>query len=262
MNLTVLLILASIGLILAAFLWFARRSVDGLVTAEIDLEHAFPAKSVSSALTVGCEPDTPKSFGYKMTWFVIPTVDSEKVMRALGLAGAIRANWASGVGAVQRNTLQAFVTPAVEGRTMVLGLGLPSFDTPVRTRDFLAFIDKIAVFFPEFYYFGTHRVVEYHGWVKVSGGKVERAYSYLGERGETLFECGEKSREEIALGFAFFDERSPEAASEGYFDRKDLRFPDEDDVMKISAAWAIDTQKLHQRIDKGTGYLCALPSSP
>jgi hypothetical protein len=132
---------------------------------------------------------------------------------------------------------------------------LPSFDTDERTREFLAFIGQVATFFPEFYYFGTHRVVEFHGWVKVAGGKIERAYAYLGERGETLYDSGKKTPEEIALGFAFFDERSPEAAAKDYYEREDLRFPGEEDVMKISAAWTINTQTLDQRTEKGTGYL-------
>jgi hypothetical protein len=141
---------------------------------------------------------------------------------------------------------------------LVVGLGLPSFDTPERTREFLAFIDKLAASFPAFYYFGTHRVVEFQGWVKVAGGKVERAYAYLGERGETLYESGKKTPEELALGFAFFDERSPEAKSAGYYERSDLRFPGEEDVIKISATWTINTQTLDKRTEKGTGYLAKL----
>lgn len=88
--------------------------------------------------------------------------------------------------------------------------------------------------------------------------KIQRGYAYLGERGETLYENGAKTKEEIDLGFEFFDERSPEAASEDYFDRKDLRYPMEDDVMRISAAWTIDTQSLDQRTERGAGVLAKI----
>jgi len=211
-----------------------------------------------SALLIQDTPDTPHSFGYKMSWLAIPTQDSAKVITAVGLKDAVRANWASGVEAVYRGISglsQVFVTPPVEGWTLVVGLGLPSFDTPERTREFLDFINKVAASFPAFYYFGTHRVVDYHAWVKVAGGKIERAYAWLGERGQTLCESGNKSAEEVALGFAFFDERSPEAASTGYYERKSLRFPCEEAVMKISAAWTINTLALDKRTEKGTGYL-------
>jgi hypothetical protein len=255
MNSTVILILAAIGLAAGAFLLFSRRPADALSTPVVDSTHAVPAGPASRAPLVPATPDAPHSFGYKMAWFAIPSADSAKVMSALGLGDAIPANWASGVGAVYSDVSQVFVTPPVEGWTLVLGLGLPSFDTPERTREFLAFVDKVATSFPAFYYFGTHRVVEFHGWVKVAGGKIERAYAYLGERGETLYESGKKTPDEIALGFAFFDERSPEAASKGYYERKDLRFPNEEDVMKISAAWTINTQTLDKHTEKGTGYL-------
>ena len=262
MNSTVILVLVLIGFAIAAFLFFSRRPVDKSSTPVIVSKPAVPANPASRALPVEDAPDAPRPFGYKMSWFAIPTTDSAKVMSALGLKDAIRANWASGVGAVYSDISQVFVTAPVEGWTFVLGLGLPSFDTPERTRAFLAYLDKIAASFPAFYYFGTHRVVEFNGWVKVAGGKIERAYAYLGERGETLYESGQKTPDEIAFGFAFFDERSPEAASKGYYERKDLRFPNEEDVMKISSAWTINTQTLDKRTEKGTGYLAKVSQGP
>jgi hypothetical protein len=92
----------------------------------------------------------------------------------------------------------------------------------------------------------------------VSGGKIQRAYAYLSERGETLYESGKKTEEELNLGFVFFDERSQESASDDYFERVDLRYPDEEDVMKISAVWTINTQALGQRSEKGIGHLARI----
>ena len=203
-------------------------------------------------------PDSPQSFGYKMAWFAIPTEDSAGVIRAFGFKNGMPANWATGVRTVYSDLGHAFVTPPIDGWTLVVGLGLPSFDTEEMTREFLAFIDTVAASFPDFYYFGTHRVVDFHGWMRVSNGKIQRAYAYLGERGETLYESGTKSDEEIALGFNFFDERSQEASSEGYFGREDLRYPNEKDVVRISAAWTISTQTLDQRTEKGTGFLAVI----
>jgi hypothetical protein len=263
MNSTVILILAAIVLTIAAFLLLSKRPADRSSTPVARSTHAAPSGFAPRvSLSIQDTPDTPQSFGYKMAWFAIPTDDSAKIITVLGLKDAIRANWASGVSAVYSDISHVFVTPPVEGWTLVLGLGLPSFDTPERTREFLAFIDKLAASFPAFCYFGTHRVVEFQGWVKVANGKIERAYAYLGERGETLYESGKKSPEEIALGFAFFDERLPEAASPGYYERKDLRFPEEEDVMKIAAIWTINTQTLNKRTEKGTGYLTKLSQGP
>src|SRR5688572_18490413 len=209
-------------------------------------------------MSVNVIPDSPQSFGYKMAWFAIPTEDSARVISAFGFRNARPANWVAGIQTVYGDLGYAFVTPAVDGWIMVLGLGLPSFDSDERTRELLAFIDTVAASFPDLYYFGTHRVVDFHGWVRVSDGKIQRAYAYLGERGETLYERGNKTEVEIALGFHFFDERSHEAASEGYFEREDLRYPNEEDVMRISAAWTLNTQTLDQRTEKGTGFLAEI----
>jgi len=203
-------------------------------------------------------PDSPQSFGYKMAWFAIQTEDSARVVSAFGLRNAALANWAEGVQAVYSDLRYAFVTPPIDRWTLVLGLGLPSLDSEDRTHEFLAFVDTLAASFPDFCYFGTHRVVEFHGWMRVSDGRIQRAYAYLGERGETLHERGRKTEEEMALGLNFFDERSQEAASEGYFEREDLRYPNEEDVMRISAAWTINTQTLDQRAERGTGFLAEI----
>lgn len=193
-----------------------------------------------------------------MAWFAIPTEDSERVLKAFGLKDTTIANWETGIDMVYSHLEFAFITPPVDGWTFVLGLGLPSFDTEESTGKLLALIETLGALFPDFYYFGTHRVVEFHAWVRISKGKIERAYAYLGERGETLYETGAQTKEETALGFEFFDERSPEAAAEGYFDRNDLRFPDEEDVMRISAAWTTNTQTLDQRTETDTGFLARI----
>lgn len=261
MNTTTTLIIVVIGLAAAAYLAFFRRPSERMADRAAGATPAVPSSSAQGKPSVQDTPDSPQSFGYKMAWFAIPTPDSTKVIDAFGFKDVTRANWASGVQAVYGDLTQVYITPPVEGWTLVLGLGLPSFDNDERTREFLAFIEKVAASFPEFYYFGTHRVVDFHGWVKAADGKIQRAYAYLGERGETLYESGKKTPEEIALGFAFFDERSPEAASESYYDRKDLRFPGEEDVMKLSAAWTINTQTLDKRTEKGTGYLAKVGRS-
>jgi hypothetical protein len=207
---------------------------------------------------ISSAPDTPQSFGYKMAWFAIPTVDPEKVLRAFPISEATPANWTTGVQAVYGDSNRVFVTPPVDGWTFVLGIGLPSLDTEEQTKDFLALIESVSDSFPDFYYFGTHRIVEFHSWVKVAGGSIQRAYAYLGERGETLYDEGTPTAEEIDFGFQFFDERAPESEASDYFDRENLRSPDEEDVMRISAAWTIDTQTLDQRTEKGTGHLARI----
>ena len=83
---------------------------------------------------------------------------------------------------------------------------------------------------------------------------------WVGERGETLWDEGEQTPEERDLGFRFFDERSPEASQEGYWERKDLSFPNEDCVTRLAGAWSLDPTTLDERFPvPGLGLLGNLP---
>lgn len=98
--------------------------------------------------------------------------------------------------------------------------------------------------FIELQYFGTHRVVEYHGWLRMTKGEIVRQYAFLGERGETLRDDGKRTDEETELGLIY----------------NDSKFPNEQNVMRLAAAWSIDPSSLDElKLDKSVGYLGSLP---
>jgi hypothetical protein len=92
--------------------------------------------------------------------------------------------------------------------------------------------------------FATHRVVEAHLWARAIGGSLVRAYSYVGESGEKRVEIGEPTPEEVALDLRFFDPNSPDAEEDGYWEREDLRYPDEEDVMRVAERWSVNPSAL------------------
>ncbi len=105
-------------------------------------------------------------------------------------------------------------------------------------------ISSLAKEFPDVQYYGTHRIVEYHGWLCAKNGKIVRRYAYLGDQGVILCDEGERTEEEKKLGFAF----------------DESKFPSENDVMKIAGAWSINPATLdEQDFGKGVGYLGAFP---
>jgi hypothetical protein len=117
-------------------------------------------------------------------------------------------------------------------------------------------LERLSRRFGEAQYFCTHRVVEMHVWARAIQGRLVRGYGYSGERGQTLWDEGEPTRAERDLGFRFFDERSPEATREGYWERADLSFPDEGAVMRLAAAWSINPTTLDQQSrEPGLGVL-------
>ena len=195
-------------------------------------------------------PDAPVPFGYKMTWIAIRLSDPTAILDVLPIDELQRANWSTGISAAYSH--HTFVSPPIDGWVLVLSNNIPGLDTEDRSADWKRLMERLADHFDDVQSFSTHRVVEYHAWARFLKGKEIRAYAYTGESGETLVDRGERTEAEIELGHNFFDERSPAAESEEYWEREDLTYPDEEDVMRVAGKWSINPTRL--------GHLSAPPS--
>ncbi|QDU78144.1 hypothetical protein Pan97_52260 [Bremerella volcania] len=182
------------------------------------------------------EPDDPFGFGYKNTWWAVPSVDMQAVVTAFGLQNSQPANWRSGIANAYDRSV--FVTPAVDGWTLVTGFELPPSNNDVR-REVAQPLEELSQTFGEAQVFSTHRIVDYHVWAKAVQGKLIRGYGYLGESGETLWNAGDLTPEEQSLGIAFVDERSLKDEEESYWERDDIQTASEDDVMNVARAWSV-----------------------
>ncbi len=202
-----------------------------------------PAKSLSrSSDEEVVEPDYPVSFGYKCAWLAIRTQDPETVVASLGLTGVRKSGWKQGIEAAYKGAV--FVTPATKGWVLVVSFSLPEIADKTREDRLSPLIKTLGKEFSDVQYFGTHRVVEYHGWARVVKGKIVRQYAYLGERGETLCNEGKPTEEETKLGL-IYDES---------------KFPEEEDVMELAGAWSINPTTLEElKSEKGVGFLGSLP---
>ena len=186
-------------------------------------------------------PDTPRGFGFKTAWWALPCSDTAAVAAAIGLQDAQPANWQTGVKYAYDR--RVFVTPPVDGWTLITGFRLHrGGDSP--REEVIDPLLELSSKFGAALVFASHRVVDYHLWAKAVGGSLVRGYAYLGESGKTLWDEGPMTPEERALGFAFFDERSPEAESESYWERGDLDFPTEMNVMDVARAWSVSPHDL------------------
>ena len=108
-------------------------------------------------------------------------------------------------------------------------------------------LNKLSAEFGEAHFFGTHRVVEYHNWMKSVNGKMERIYAYVGESLENIKVIGEPTGPE--KGLTLFNSLSEEAKSDDYWDREDLDYADEELVMQIAESWSVNPTKLTERTD-------------
>jgi hypothetical protein len=191
-----------------------------------------------------------------MAWLALPTADTQAVVAALGLGGARPSNWSEGVA--QAYGSEVFVTPPLSSWTLAVGSALFVSGAPSQVVEPL--LGRLSRQFEEAQYFCTHRVVELHVWAQAVRGHLVRGYGWIGERGQTLWDEGEQTPAERDLGFRFFDERSPDAAEKGYWERRDLSFPDEETVMRLAAVWSIDPTILDQQFkERGLGVLGVLP---
>jgi hypothetical protein len=194
----------------------------------------------SSEPDLDATPDKPCGFGYKNMWLAVKSNDSLKVAEVLGLRDLQPANWRTGVAAsCASDSSYVFITPPVKGWVLAVGILLPGCGDSPRPSQDTSVLGALGREFDPVLYFGTHRVVDFHLWARVDKGRVSRAYAYAGDDG-TFWEIGPKTEEEQALGFAFFANEPPAGQGEEYWEREDLTFPDEDDVITIAEAWSLN----------------------
>lgn len=186
------------------------------------------------SMIAGCkhntvEPTGPVAFGYKMQWITVRCEVIQEVVKSLGLIHPRPANWQEGIECAY-SLKGVFVAPPLNGWIAIVGFGAEDFEghdpvSPAKRR-----IEAASKVFHISCCFATHRVTEYHHWMRAEEGRVTRCFAYLGERGEVLSNIGSVTTAEQALSFA----KLP----------PDQWQPDENDVMKIAGAWSYDPSKL------------------
>lgn len=238
---------------LAVVLWsFSRRPTTTLQAPSI---HA--PKPLDNIDTT---PDAPMSFGYKMSWLALKTEDSAAVCGSLPVTNIQPANWRTGFVAAYGG--HVFISPPVNGWTLVVSHQLPELPEEDRTDELTPLLASLSERFGEAQYFGTHRVVDYHAWALFTNGREVRAFAYLGERGEYLANRGDETDGESELGYDYFNPDAPDAESETYWERDDLCYPDEEHVMEVAGKWSVNPQTLEDLgLPNGTGWIGQYNSS-
>lgn len=206
---------------------FRRKQLRGTQAAALDL----PPQ----------HPDDPQAFGFKNTWWALPAADTDAVVAAIRLQNAQPANWQTGLKHAYEG--HVFVTPPIEGWTLITGIRLPPGGKDARAEVLPALLELSRTFGAALV-FATHRVVDYHLWAKATSGTLIRGYGYVGESGTTFWDDGALTPEEQKLGFAFFDERCSDAEHDSYWEREDLSYPRETNVMAIARIWSISPSDL------------------
>lgn len=190
-------------------------------------------------------PDLPVGFGYKCVWFAVKAGNKNRIAEVLKLYNVTDCNWQAGIDEAYNGSV--FITPAVDGWTLACGIDLPGGDGPASLEEVKGILQTLSKEFGETQFFATHRVVEYHCWIKASHGQIQRVYGYVGERGENTAIEGEPTDFEKSLNLA--NTFSEEAKTADYFERKDITWADEELVMKIAGNWSVNPDELDKRKD-------------
>ncbi len=190
----------------------------------------------------GVAADLPQNFGYKLCWVAVRSDDSQAVAKALELSGVKASAWQEGIQSAYESSV--FVTPSLQN--WVLAAGIPFAPQEHIAESVTSRVESLSRSFGEAQYFCTHRVVEFHVWARAVDGRLVRGFAYIGDQRETPWNEGGQSTEEEDLGLEFFDADSPEASKPGYWDKNDLKYPNEGDVMRLAGAWSINPATIEE----------------
>lgn len=190
-------------------------------------------------------PDSAVGFGYKCMWFAVTTDNKIRLAEVLKIENLSDCNWQVGIDKAYSGSV--FITPAIDGWTLACGWGLPHSDTKEGIQEVKSILQTLSKEFGEAQFFCTHRVAEYHCWIKAVRGHIERVYSYSGELGENIAIEGQPTKFEQTLNL--INTFSDEAKDKNYFEREDLVCPDEDLLMQVAGHWSIDPTQLDERKD-------------
>lgn len=186
--------------------------------------------------------ETGAGFGYKIEWLAVHSQSAEAVAATLGLGRLSQASWQDAVTAAYAK--QWMFTPPVDGWTLAASRSMPAPDD----SRFESWLAALSASLGQVQYFGSNRIVDYYAWGRASGGVVERAFGYCSHRGdEALFQIGERTAEEQALGVGFLPDQGwpgwPEEPDEEWLESEGP-WPDEETVLALAGFWSVDPRSL------------------
>jgi hypothetical protein len=203
--------------------------------------------------------DLPRPFGYKSTWLAVRTEDTKAVFDAIGLTQGVISNWKSGIKFsynrdFDKNVVPTFVTPPVNGWTLVLtGLGLGA-DGEAPKSELETLLKHLSKRFGESQYFGSYRVVDYVSWYRAKNGKIERGFSFAD--GTLFANIGQTTKAELDAGYFDMTDMTEQMLWDVFMkaeEESQTYYINEEDPMKIAETWSVNPLS----IDKVQGLIAA-----
>lgn len=197
----------------------------------------------------GASDDLPTPFGPKMAWLAIETRDTEEVAAAIGLNDIELATWKDGLESAHRGGV--FVTPPVGDWTLVLGT--PLFPRPERQNLQLdSLLERVSLPFREVQYFCNHPEVDLYVWARAGGGRVSRAFAWIGSLDGLVWEIGSPTQEETNLGLVLTPGLPPRVVGD---EPEGLAPLTEQWLFQLAGYWSVDPTSLDAEFAETTSGL-------
>ncbi len=170
--------------ILVLFLFVYRRHLRSMRRAGRNLDPLSP-------LTAARRRSVP--FQLPPRWLAIRSSNTPLILGLLRIVESPVPAWSEALARSRERRL--FVSPPVDGWTLVVGAALPdpSNDVDLTYR----FLIKLSEAAGEVQFFNSDRVLSFHGWARLKAGTVVRAYAWAGT---TQWNQGGVTLEERLLG--------------------------------------------------------------
>ncbi len=162
-------------------------------------------------------------------WLAIHGHNRRAVQSALRLRNPQACSWLEGLAGEQ----EIFISPPVEGWTLVTGTALPEpwDDVDACFRFMVDLSRKVG----SVQWFSASRLSLHHAWIKADNGRIERAYAWAGK---TLWNQGPETAAEKELGLKCYGYTDPLEASP-WAQPDELRMNVEK-VPLLAARWGFD----------------------
>lgn len=185
-------------------------------------------------------PDVDRTFlPLPNKWLAIKHESMLAVQSVLHLHNPQACLWAEGMSHEEC----VFISPCIEGWIIVTGDSIPdpSDDADISFRFLLNLSRELG----EVQFFCASPIFHYHSWVKVRSGKVIRAYAWAGQ---TLWNQGTKTREEMELGLRTF-EYADETKSLFCEDTSTFA-SNAEKVSRLAARWSLDLAHVREHVQE------------
>ncbi len=214
-----------------------RHLVFGLIVALASTTSAC-RRHTTEAATSGAPtppPDLPRPFGPRTVWIAVHGATTAAVARALDLKNVAPSGWQAGVKGSYAGSV--FVTPPIDGWVLAASVRFPDAGDAKHEDRATSLLERLSDTFGEVQYFGTYDEIGWVAWARFRNGTAVRKLAVLGAQDALLWNVGEPSTAEQALGLTL----------KGPASGKDAPALDDHAVFTLARAWSVDPSALESR---------------